>query len=533
MRRHSTPTPKAAGAATKSWNASPIVLAAWLLAAILFAALPDWRPTVSTLVYGAAALFALACVSNAVRGGGAGRVFWVLLGSALLFRLAGDASWGIGQSLGVGTLPLWVVYGVYGASYLLFLAAVLKLVHEASRRILFIVVLDAASIMLSAGMLAWYFALGPATIGGNGSWEGSIAILSAFACGAGLLFLCLTILSANRRPPFAGVLAAAFGAFFIADGLYLAAHASEPYAPGGWPEMVWALGLVLFGLSALASTPGETSARSEEISPWRVFSFWLGPLSPAVHLAFLLAWGATNPPLPSYVLWGGAAITLYLAFRISFTAYVSRGIRLDSQNLAVRGEQGRISEELHDTLQQSVHSVSALLDAYEKAREKEDPESGAILADAIEASRDANFQVGRPIDELRARWAGDDQDPSPLLGRLLTDFETYFGIRPHEDLRADLTKLCPDELAAAYRIASEALWNAAKHSGARNVWLESREVGPSTIVRIRDDGKGFVEDTASGYGLSLMRDRTESSGGELDIISDPLSGTTIQIRFEK
>ncbi len=531
MKSYRTLFPGYAGAGSR---ATPLAaLALWLLAAILFAALSDWRPMVSALVYGLAAIFALAAVVSAARAKSARRIFWILLGAALVFRLAGDASWGVGQALGFGTPPLWAVYAVYGTSYLLFLGAMLRLAYEASRRIIFIVALDAASIMLSVGMLAWYFALGPATIGVSGSWGASIAILSSFACGAGLLFICLTTLSAHRRPPFAGTIAAAFGAFFLADGFYLAAHASGPYEPGGWPEMLWALGLVLFGLCAIGATPGENTAREEEIHPWRVFSFWLGPLSPAVHYAFLLGWGATEPPLPSYVLWGGAAITLYLAFRISFTAYVSRGMRLDSQSLAVRGEQGRISEELHDTLERNVYSVSTLLDAYKKAKEKEDPEAEAILADAMEASREANFQVGRPIDELRARWAGDDQDPSPLLGRLLTDFETHFGIRPHEDLRADLTRLCPDELAAAYRIASEALWNAARHSGARNVWLESREVGPSTIVRIRDDGKGFEERAASGYGLSMMRDRAESSGGELDIISDPLSGTTVQIRFEK
>jgi signal transduction histidine kinase len=532
VRSYRTLLPGSAGK-PGSWAIPLFVLAAWLVAAILFAALSDWRPSISALVYGLAALFALVAVFSAARPESARRAVWILLGAALFFRLAGDASWGLGHAFGIGTPPLWAVYAVYGSSYFLFLAAMLRLVYEASRRIIFLVALDAASIMLSVGMLAWYFALGPATIGGSESWGASIAILSSFACGAGLLFICLTVLSAERRPSFAGTIAAAFGAFFIADGLYLAAHASGPYEPGGWPEMLWALGLLLFGVCASRATPGENTAREEEIHPWRVFSFWFGPLSPAVHFAFLLGWGATEPPLPSYVLWGGAAITLYLAFRISFTAYISRGMRLDSQSLAVRGEQGRISEELHDTLRQSVYGVSTLLDAYKTAKEKEDPDAETILADAIAASRDANFQVGRPIDELRARWAGEDQDPSPLLGRLLTDFESHFGIRPHEDLRADLTRLCPEELAAAYRIASEALWNAARHSGARNVWLESREVGPSTIVRIRDDGRGFGENIASGYGLSMMRDRAESSGGSLDIISDSLSGTTVQIRFEK
>lgn len=532
MRSYRTLLPTAAGAGSR---AIPLlVLAAWSLAILLFTVFTDARTAISTAAYSGAALFALISVAAAARSEGSRRAFWILLGAALVFRLLGDGSWGVGHALGIGTPPLWAVYAVYGASYLFFFAAMLKLAFEASRRIVFVVALDAASIMLSVGTLAWYFALGPATVGGSESWGASVAILSSFACGAGLLFLCLTVLSADRKPPFTGTLTLAFGAFFLADGFYLSAHSEGSYAPGGWPEMFWALGLGLFGLCAFKATLGEGGFRGEEIHPWRVFAFWLGPLSPAMHYAFLLAWGASNPPLPSYALWGGAAIALYLAFRISYTAYISRGMRLDSQSLAVRGEQGRISEELHDTIKQSVYSVSTLLDAYKKAKEKGDPEAEQLLAEAIEASRDANFQVGRPIDELRARWAGEDQDPSPLLGRLIEDFERHFGIKPHEDLRADLTRLCPEELAAAYRIASEALWNAAKHSGARNVWLESREVGPVTLIRIRDDGKGFSqEQTASGYGISSMSDRAERSGGNLDIISDPLSGTTIQARFEK
>lgn len=515
--------------AAGSWAIPLIAFGAWSLAVLLSGILPGGKAVISSVVYSGAAVFALVSAIAAARGKGSRRAFWGLLGGALVFRLIGDGSWSVGQALGFGPPPLWAVYAVYGASYLLFFSAMLGLVYEASRRIIFVVGLDAASIMLSVGTLAWYFALGP----GSGGLGASFAILSSFACGAGLLFLCLTVISADRKPPFTGTLTLAFGAFFLADGLYLSARSSGSYEPGGWPEMFWALGLILFGLCAFGARLGESGFRGEEIHPWRVFAFWFGPLSPAMHFAFLFAWGALNPPLPSYALWGSFVVALYLAFRISFTAYISRRMRLDAQSLAVRGEQGRISEELHDTLKQSVYSVSTLLDAYRKAKEKDHPKAEEILSDAVVASREANFQVGRPIDELRARWVGADGDPSLLLGRLVEDFERHFRIKPHEDLRANLTRLRPEELAAAYRIASEALWNAAKHSGARNVWLESRQVGPVTIVRVRDDGKGFSkEETASGYGLSSMRDRAEGSGGKLDIISDPLSGTTIQVRFE-
>ncbi|MGH3090311.1 MAG: ATP-binding protein [Rubrobacteraceae bacterium] len=525
MRSYRTLTPGGAG----SWVIPLFALAMWALATLSFAAFSDGRASISTAVYGVSALFAFGSVLAATRVKYSRRGFWILLFCALTLRLVGDASWSVGQLLGVGAPPLWSVYAVYGTSYLLFFVAVLRLVFRATRGILSVVVLDAAVIMLSVGTLARYFVLDPAASGGA-----SMAILSSLACEAGLLFLCLTVLSAERKPPFIRALAAAFLAFLAADGLYLAAHSAGPYEPGGWPEMFWALGLILFALCAMKPTTLENAAPSSEIRPWRVFSFWFGPLSPAMHCAFLLAWGAVNPPLPSYALVVGSAVAVYLAFRISLTAYITRKMRLEAQSFAVRDEQGRISEELHDTLKRSVHSVSLLLDEYEKARGKDDPKAGDLLSEALSASREANYQVGRPIEELRARWAGGDQDPSPLLGKLVEDFEKHFGIKPHEDLRADLSRLCPNELAAAYKIASEALRNAAKHSGAKNVWLESREVGPVTIVRIRDDGKGFSqEDTASGYGLASMRDRAERSGGKLDIISDHLRGTTVQVRFEK
>ncbi len=113
MRSYRTLFPGSTGAGSRI--APPIALASWLLAAILFASLSDWRPMVSALVYGLAAIFALAAVVSAARVESARRAVWILIGSALAFRLTGDASWGVGQALGVGTPPLWAVYAVYGS----------------------------------------------------------------------------------------------------------------------------------------------------------------------------------------------------------------------------------------------------------------------------------------------------------------------------------------------------------------------------------------------------------------------------------
>jgi two-component system nitrate/nitrite sensor histidine kinase NarX len=51
-------------------------------------------------------------------------------------------------------------------------------------------------------------------------------------------------------------------------------------------------------------------------------------------------------------------------------------------------------------------------------------------------------------------------------------------------------------------------------------------------VRVRDDGRGFdATESPPGLGLRYMRRRAEEVGAELDVISTPGRGTTIQLRF--
>ncbi len=140
--------------------------------------------------------------------------------------------------------------------------------------------------------------------------------------------------------------------------------------------------------------------------------------------------------------------------------------------------------------------------------------------------------MGRSIEELRARSAGS-LDLLALLQERLAETREYFGVRTHEDLAADLTVLGPEEQAAAYRIASEALWNAGKHSGANNVYLESRQVGSVLLLKVRDDGRGLpAGENGTGAGLALMRGRAGEVGAALDVISAPNRGTTVQARFD-
>jgi signal transduction histidine kinase len=70
-----------------------------------------------------------------------------------------------------------------------------------------------------------------------------------------------------------------------------------------------------------------------------------------------------------------------------------------------------------------------------------------------------------------------------------------------------------------------------RHGHARTVRLQLRE-GDGVWLRVTDDGDGFDPGeprSSQSYGLTSMRERTESLGGEFAIASVPGTGTTIEV----
>ena len=196
------------------------VLACWLVGVIVYAALPEdstARFVTANAVYLAGAAFALVCLARTILGvRGKERLLWGLLGAGLLASLVGDTGWVGLQGAAFVAQDLSYQYIAYLASYLLFVCALLLLVSSTTKRITFVTFLDSLCIMLSVGILVWYFFLGETT--GSDLSLAVLAVLSWPLFDAALLFLCLVVLSTAGRPPFTGLLAAGFSAFALADG---------------------------------------------------------------------------------------------------------------------------------------------------------------------------------------------------------------------------------------------------------------------------------------------------------------------------
>ena len=80
------------------------------------------------------------------------------------------------------------------------------------------------------------------------------------------------------------------------------------------------------------------------------------------------------------------------------------------------------------------------------------------------------------------------------------------------------------------RVVQEALANARRHSGARRVEVVLGVDSGLVWVEVRDDGCGFDPEKSPGMGLTGMRERTRSIGGDLEVWSEPGRGAKVRLR---
>ena len=100
------------------------------------------------------------------------------------------------------------------------------------------------------------------------------------------------------------------------------------------------------------------------------------------------------------------------------------------------------------------------------------------------------------------------------------------------DLTSGIT-LPPRKREAVVRIASEAVTNAARHSGGQHLHVGLERAARGVRLRVADDGVGFDAQTRNGggFGLITMRDRAEAFGGRLRIRSRHGKGTEVEVEL--
>jgi signal transduction histidine kinase len=198
-------------------------------------------------------------------------------------------------------------------------------------------------------------------------------------------------------------------------------------------------------------------------------------------------------------------------------------------------ERHRIARELHDDIGQRLAMVSVELHRLGGAGAM--PDSRVSLRNVmreVESLCKSTRALSHGLHPAHLEFAG----LSSALRASVSAVRQQTSIRIHLHDRGVPERLDKGISLCVFRVAQEALHNVVKHSRAKNVQIYLKPQEGQLVLRIVDDGIGFsVEDgTTAGLGVMNMRDRLESFGGTLEIVSEPRKGTLliakVPIRFE-
>ncbi|MBN1874900.1 MAG: sensor histidine kinase, partial [Anaerolineae bacterium] len=206
-------------------------------------------------------------------------------------------------------------------------------------------------------------------------------------------------------------------------------------------------------------------------------------------------------------------------------------LREQAAQAAILRERNRLARDLHDSVTQSLYSLTVLAEA------------GRRLA------RDGNLQR---VEEAIARLGDIGQQtlkemrlllyqlrPTALrkagliraLQQRLNTVERRAGVEARLHIKGQL-RLSPTVEEHLYHIIQEALNNTLKHAEASTVIVRIVTRKSHIRITITDNGKGFNPTVAlgkGGIGLLNMRERAEQLNGTLNIQSEPGRGTKIRV----
>lgn len=206
-----------------------------------------------------------------------------------------------------------------------------------------------------------------------------------------------------------------------------------------------------------------------------------------------------------------------------------------SEHQAIVEERQRLARELHDSVAQSLYTVTLYADAAGLALAANEPEHiREHLHDLRQTAQEALRDMRLIIFDLRPSELLPGGLPEAVAHRLEI-VEAHVGLQTRVTVEGHgpLPFSVEEEL---YRIIQEALNNVIKHARASRVEVRL-SFGPNEArLEISDDGLGFDPDQPAvhrGLGLDDMAARAQRIGARMEISSGSGVGTTLRLRIPR
>jgi PAS domain S-box-containing protein len=211
----------------------------------------------------------------------------------------------------------------------------------------------------------------------------------------------------------------------------------------------------------------------------------------------------------------------------------SRVALAEAQILSAVEERQRLARDLHDTVAQTLYSMTLLAEAVRRMANAGDLDQVQAYASRLgETAQQSLKEMRLLVYEMRTSVL-EEQGLAKAIQNRLDAVEKRSGIDVH--FQTNLEGKLPEPLEKGlFYIVSEALTNSLKHANAASVNVVMCVDGTDEVaMEISDNGRGFdlnAAEDGGGIGLNSMKERAEKLGGGMKVVSETGQGTRVLVR---
>lgn len=227
--------------------------------------------------------------------------------------------------------------------------------------------------------------------------------------------------------------------------------------------------------------------------------------------------------------------TLFSFVSASVPYRINLNIRRRIERDAIIEERRRIRQEIHDGVAQSLSYLNVktkLVGDSVSSRNTEEAITG--LEEIRKVVHDTYEDIREAIDQLSTDVISFPLIPS--LNRYIKDFSEKNDIKVEFNIPGDFPRLSPVAELQLLRVIQEAMTNIRRHAQATEAVVKLESDRGAVELAVRDNGRGFslkkYQDSYAGYhGMDVMRERVESLGGNMQILTAPGEGTEVRVNL--
>jgi signal transduction histidine kinase len=204
-----------------------------------------------------------------------------------------------------------------------------------------------------------------------------------------------------------------------------------------------------------------------------------------------------------------------------------------AQQSAVDIERQRLARELHDSVTQSLYSLTLLANGWgTMASNNKLPDVPGSFKQLVDVGQQALKEMRLLIHQLRPPIL-EQAGLAGALRQRLEAVERRVEIKTKLLVDGAVDNLSLDVQEQLFNIAQEALNNSLRHAHAKSVLIEINVDHGMVLMSVEDDGIGYdPESVSTGLGTLTMRERAAQIGGSVQVRTAQNAGTTVEVTVQ-